>query len=77
MKYVRERKTNTHMWNLKYDTSELVYRTERDSQTESRRGLPVGEREWDKFEIWDSQTHTIIHKTDKQQDLLLSPGNYI
>ena len=32
------------MWNLKYDTSELVYRTERDSQTESRRGLPVGER---------------------------------
>ena len=44
MKYVRERKTNTHMWNLKYDTSELVYRTERDSQTESRRGLPVGER---------------------------------
>ena len=35
------------------------------------------EREWDKFEIWDSQTHTIIHKTDKQQDLLLSPGNYI
>ena len=35
------------------------------------------EREWDKFEIWDSQIHTIIHKTDKQQDLLLSPGNYI
>ena len=35
------------------------------------------EREWDKFEIWDSQIHTIIHKTDKQQDLLLSSGNYI
>ena len=35
------------------------------------------EGEWDKFEIWDSQIHTIIHKTDKQQDLLLSPGNYI
>ena len=35
------------------------------------------ERERDKFDIWDSQIHTTIHKTDKQQDLLLSPGNYI
>ena len=23
----------THMWNLKYDTNELIYKTETDSQT--------------------------------------------
>ena len=27
---------NTYMWNLKYDTNELIYETERDSQTENR-----------------------------------------
>ena len=36
---VRNRKTNTiwyHlMWNLKYNTNELIYRTETDSQTQS------------------------------------------
>ena len=35
---VRQRKTNiisdiTYMWNLKYDTNELIYETETDSQT--------------------------------------------
>ena len=34
---VRKRETMpydiTYMWNLKYDTSELIYKTETDSQT--------------------------------------------
>ena len=34
---VRKRKTNiiyfTNVWNLKYDTNELIYKTETDSQT--------------------------------------------
>jgi len=35
-KYVRQRQTPydiTYMWNLKYDTIELTYETEMDSQT--------------------------------------------
>ena len=35
------------MWNLKYDTNELIYKTETDSQTENRlvvaKGRGVGE----------------------------------
>ena len=36
---IRNRKTNTigyitYMWNLKFDTNELIYKTERDSQTQ-------------------------------------------
>ena len=35
----------THMWNLQYDTNELTYKTERDSQTwkPNLRLLPKGE----------------------------------
>ena len=37
VKEVRKRKTNTYdityTWNLKYDTNELIYRTETGSQT--------------------------------------------
>ena len=35
---VRKRKTNeiTDMWTLKYDTNELTYKTEAESQTENR-----------------------------------------
>ena len=28
----------TYVWNLKYDTKELIYETEADSQTHSTRG---------------------------------------
>ena len=37
MKSDRERQTSydiTYMWNLKYDTNELIYETETDSQTQ-------------------------------------------
>ena len=30
----------TYMWNLKYDTSELTYKTETDSQTQRKDLLP-------------------------------------
>ena len=35
---VRKRKTNeiTDMWTLKYDTNDLTYKTEAESQTENR-----------------------------------------
>ena len=36
MKYIREGQTSydiTYIWNLKYDTNELIYQTEIDSQT--------------------------------------------
>ena len=47
----RERQTPydiTHMWNLKYDTNEPIYKTETDSQSERTdlwlpRGRGVGE----------------------------------
>ena len=39
----------THMWNLKYDTNELIYKTETDSQTYKTdfwliKGRKVGEK---------------------------------
>ena len=33
----------TYMWNLKYDTNELIYKTETDSQIEQESWLPRGE----------------------------------
>ena len=33
-----------YMWNLKYDTSELIYKTETDSQTQNR--LVVAKGDW-------------------------------
>ena len=33
----------TYKWNLKYDTNELIYETETDSQTENRLVIAEGE----------------------------------
>ena len=33
----------TYMWNLKYDTNELIYKTERDSQTENKLMVTKGD----------------------------------
>ena len=33
----------TYMWDLKYDTNELIYKTETDSRTESRHVVAKGE----------------------------------
>ena len=59
VKSERERQTpydTTNMWNLKYDTNELIYKTETDSQTQ-KTNLRLPERGWeqDKLEVWDQQ----------------------
>ena len=43
------------MCNLKYDTNELIYKTETDSQTENKLTVTEGETEWgmDKLGVWD------------------------
>ena len=45
----------TYMWNLKYDTNELIYKTETDSQIQkttygNQRGSGGGS---DKLGVWD------------------------
>ena len=43
----------TYMWNLKYDTNELIYKTETDSQTwKTNLWLPKG-KGVDKLGVWD------------------------
>ena len=43
------------MWNLKYDTNELIYERETDSQTENRLVVAKGKRGWarDGLGVWD------------------------
>ena len=42
------------MWNLKYDTHELIYKTETDSQTlKTNLCLPKGKGERAKLRVWD------------------------
>ena len=43
------------MWNLKYDTNELIYKTETDSQTENKLMVIKGEKKWgrDILGVWD------------------------
>ena len=67
------------MWNLKYDTNELIYKTETDSQTQKTKlWLPKGKGGWggDKLEVWDQQIQATIYKIDNKH-LLYSTGNYI
>ena len=49
----------TYIWNLKYNTDELIYGTETDSQRENR--LVVAKRSGDGLGICDYQVKTIIH----------------
>ena len=63
------------MQNLKYDTNELIQKTETDSQTwRTDFWLPSGR---DGQGVWDQQMQTIIYRMDKQQVLLYSTGDYI
>ena len=45
----------TYMWNLKYDTKELIYERETDSDIENKLMVTKGERVWgrDKLGVWD------------------------
>ena len=50
----RERYDITYMWNLRYDTNEFVYETERLTDLENR--LVVAKREaGDELGFWDEQ----------------------
>ena len=73
MKLVIERQTLddvTHMWNLKKDTNELIYRTETDSQI--LKYLMVNEEDrWgggrDGLRVWDWHMQTEVHRTISHQ----------
>ena len=57
------------MWNLKYVTNELIYKTETDFRHRKQtygyqRGKEVGR---DKLGVWDQQIQTTVYKVDKQQ----------
>lgn len=58
------------MWNIKYNTNELSYKTEADSQTYIEnggcQGLGDGLGVW----VWNQQKQTVIYRVDKQQILL-------
>ena len=54
-----------YMWNLKYNTNELTYETETD--TEKKLTVTKGRSGWgrDKLGGWEYQIHTTIYKIDK------------
>ena len=66
-----------YMWNLKYDTDELIYKTEAHSQKHKIQGQQ--RRKWgiDKLGTWDQQVHITIYKIDKYQGPTLKPQGTI
>ena len=68
------------MWNLKYDTNEIIYETEIDSQTQKTnlqlpKGKGGGERINQEFGI---NRYTLLYiKQINNKDLLYNTGNYI
>ena len=56
----------TYMWNLKYDTSELIYGTETDSQTENRHVTAKGSGGGGGLGVQGYQIQTIACRMDKQ-----------
>ena len=56
------------MWNPKYDTKELIYKTETDTQTQrTDLWLPRGRRQRGELGVWDLQMQIIIYRMDKQK----------
>ena len=65
------------MWNLKYDTNELIYKTETDPQTQvTNLWLPKGKVWRDKLAAGDQQIQLLCIKQINRV-LLYSTGNYI
>ena len=58
------------MWNLKYNTNKLNYKTETDSQTQ-KTNLWLPESGGDKLGVWDSHIRTNIDGVDNQQSTAL------
>ena len=56
------------MWNLKYDTNELIYKIETDSDIENKFMVTKGEGgRKNKLGIWGYHIQTTVYKTDKKQ----------
>ena len=57
------------MWNLKYDTNELIYKTNRFTDIENKVMLTTAEKGWgwDKPGIWNYQIQTTMYKIHKQK----------
>ena len=56
------------MWTLKYDTNELIYKTETDSQTQrTDLWLPGGRGGEVELGVWDQQMQTNTYRMHKQQ----------
>ena len=56
-----------HMWNLKYDTNELIYETEIDSNTYTMDLWSPKKRERGRVRlgVWYQQMQTIIYRMHK------------
>ena len=68
------------MWNLNYDTNELIYETETDLQTQrTDLWLPRGRRGWEgkDWEFGISRCKLLHVGWIKNKVLLYSTGNYI
>ena len=65
----------TYMWNLNYDTNELIYKAEADSQTQTHGCQGGGMREG--VGGWDQQMQSIIYRIDKQQGPAVQQREYI
>ena len=69
----------TYMWNLKYDTNELIYEKEIDPQIENR--LVVAKGKWGEgglyWEFGTSKCKLFCIKWINNKVLLYSTGNYI
>ena len=67
----------TYMWNPKYNTSELTYKMETDSQTQKTNlQLSKGKRGEINQEFKISRYKLLYTKQINNQDLLYSTGNY-
>ena len=69
----------TYMWNLKYDTNELIYETKRDSHIENKVMVTKGERDQrDKVGVPGISRYKLLYiKQINNKLLLYSTGNYI
>ena len=57
----------TYMWNLKYDTNELLWNRNRLTDIEKRFGVVKGQGIWERdgVEVWGQQMQTTVYGMDK------------
>ena len=65
----------SYMWNPKYDTDELISKTETDTQTQTTDlRLLRGRSERDEPGVWDLQMQSITYRMDKQKGPTVQHG---